>query len=62
VTELLTSPIVGAVVVALLVLVLARSGIREASGRTPGGSRSILLVLLAVFAADVLARFALLSG
>jgi hypothetical protein len=67
VTGLLTSPISGAVVVALLVLVLVWKGLgdasaREASGRWVAGSRWILLVLLAAFAANVLARFALLSG
>jgi hypothetical protein len=62
VTDLLTSPISGVVVVTLLVLVLTWRGLREASGLRAGGSRWVLVVLLAVFAADVLARFALLSG
>jgi hypothetical protein len=67
VTGLLISPITGAVVVALLVLVLLWKGLgeaseQEASGRWVAGSRWILLVLFAAFAANVLARFVLLSG
>jgi hypothetical protein len=55
--SLLTSPVTGSIVLALLLLVLARRSFREASERRPHGGGWAIALLLAVFVANVVARF-----
>jgi hypothetical protein len=57
VTDLLTSPVTGAIVLALLLPVLVRATLREATGERPRSSRVLLGVLLALFVAQVTVRF-----
>jgi len=58
VTNLLSSPLLGAIVLAALLLVLVRATLREASGDRVGRARVLLVVLLALFLAQITVRFA----
>jgi hypothetical protein len=55
--DLVTSPIVGALLLAVLVLGLVRSALREARRAPAGRSGPMLAALLLLFATQVVARF-----
>ncbi len=55
--SLLTSPVSGSIVLALLLLVLVRRTVREAAQPQPHGGAWSIALLLAVFVANVVARF-----
>jgi len=59
-TAIVTSPIGGGLVLALLVAVLVRRGLCEASGARAPGPGWMILPLLVIFVAQLAARFLLL--
>lgn len=61
-TGLLTSPVSGTLVLALLLLVLLGRADREAREAPADASRRLLVALTALFTLQVVARFLLLYG